>query len=93
MVLKNGSSGDDVKALQEGLALLGFDAGTADGIFGAKTAAALQAFQASKNLDADGIFGPNTQSSFDLAVAAAKGKAAREAREAVADPGRGGIIE
>ena len=93
-MLKNGSSGDDVKALQEDLALLGFDAGTADGTFGAKTAAALQAFQTSKNLDADGIFGPNTQSSFDLAVSAAKGKAAREAREAAeAEPRGGGVLE
>lgn len=92
-MLKNGSSGDDVKALQEGLALLGFDPGSADGIFGGKTAAAVKAFQESKNLTADGVVGPNTQSSFDLAVAAAKGKAAREARETEADPRSGGVIE
>jgi lytic murein transglycosylase len=44
----------EIKALQEGLNALGFDAGTPDGIVGRRTRAALQGFQASKALPADG---------------------------------------
>jgi uncharacterized protein with LGFP repeats len=49
-----GSRGADVKYLQTKLKL------TADGIFGAKTKAAVIAFQKSKGLTADGIVGPKT---------------------------------
>lgn len=55
--LKNGMRGDDVQELQEALNKLGFDCGTADGIFGTKTQNAVIAFQKAKGLDADGIFG------------------------------------
>ncbi len=44
----------DVKALQAGLNARGFDAGTVDGIAGRKTKSALQAFQKSQSLPADG---------------------------------------
>ena len=59
-VLKNGSKGDDVKALQILLNGLGYACGTADGIFGSKTAAAVKKFQAAKKLTQDGIVGANT---------------------------------
>ncbi len=45
---------DEIKALQAGLAARGFDPGTVDGIAGRRTKLALQAFQASQNLVADG---------------------------------------
>lgn len=59
-MLKNGSKGDDVKALQILLNGLGYACGTADGIFGAKTVAAVKKFQIAKKLTSDGIVGANT---------------------------------
>ena len=44
----------DMKAIQERLNWLGFDAGTPDGIAGSKTRSALRAFQVAKGLPADG---------------------------------------
>ena len=68
-MLKSGSKGDEVRQLQEDLALLGFDPGSADGAFGPNTAAAVKAFQESvDSLDADGIVGPKTASSIELRV-------------------------
>ncbi len=58
--LRSGSKGDSVKALQNRLNALGFSCGTADGIFGAKTVAAVKAFQTAKGLAVDGIVGQNT---------------------------------
>lgn len=52
--------GDDVAALQERLAELGFDTGRADGIFGLRTERALKAFQREYGLVSDGVCGPAT---------------------------------
>lgn len=52
--VKNGSRGDDVKALQTALGI------TADGIFGKNTEAAVKAFQKAHGLEADGIVGAKT---------------------------------
>lgn len=80
-MLTSGSSGDDVRKLQEGLAKLGFDPGPVDGIFGAKTAAAVKAFQESvKSLDVDGIAGPKTAAKLEAKIA--KKAAKKEAKEA-----------
>ena len=46
---------DQAKGLQEGLNRLGFSAGVVDGIIGRGTRGALQKFQKSKNLTADGF--------------------------------------
>jgi peptidoglycan hydrolase-like protein with peptidoglycan-binding domain len=54
------SKGSDVTALQQRLTVLGFAAGTADGVFGSATAAAVKAFQQSKGLTADGVVGSAT---------------------------------
>ena len=53
--------GDDVKALQAMLNVLGFDCRTIDGIFGNKTRAGVIAFQQAKGLAADGIVGSLTR--------------------------------
>jgi murein DD-endopeptidase MepM/ murein hydrolase activator NlpD len=53
-VIRQGSTGEDVKYLQGKLGI------TADGIFGPRTRAAVVAFQSSKGLTADGIVGKNT---------------------------------
>lgn len=60
MVLKMGSRGEDVKKLQENLNKLGFNCGNADGIFGAKTEAAVKALQQKHGLAVDGIVGFTT---------------------------------
>ena len=59
--LKEGMSGEGVKALQKRLIALGYLKGTADGDFGAGTKAAVTAFQQQNGLDADGIAGTATQ--------------------------------
>ncbi|MFN2538228.1 MAG: N-acetylmuramoyl-L-alanine amidase [Mycobacteriales bacterium] len=53
-------AGDDVAALQERLAELGFDTGRVDGVFGLQTEAALKAFQREYGLRSDGVCGPAT---------------------------------
>ena len=53
-------SGDDVKEMQTRLNALGFNCGTADGVFGKKTKAGVIAFQKAKGLEADGEFGPKS---------------------------------
>jgi len=58
--LRQGSSGPDVKDLQQKLKDLGFDPNGVDGHFGPGTRDAVIAFQQSKGLQADGIAGPNT---------------------------------
>jgi putative chitinase len=54
MLLKIGSKGEDVKKLQSKLNL------SADGIFGAGTAAAVKKWQSENGLDSDGIVGDGT---------------------------------
>lgn len=56
-VLKKGSRGEAVRALQTYLNLNGYQCGTADGIFGAKTEKAVKAWQKDHGLVPDGIIG------------------------------------
>lgn len=58
--LRLGSRGNDVSQLQKRLNELGYNAGSADGIFGSKTLSAVRAFQKAKGLTADGIVGSQT---------------------------------
>ncbi len=60
MVLKIGSSGPAVTALQEQLQQRGFDPGGVDGQFGPETETAVRSFQSSVGLQSDGVVGPNT---------------------------------
>ena len=62
--LKYGSTGNDVKKLQQALYDAGYtDVGKADGVFGQKTLAAVKAYQKDNNLAVDGIAGNLTQGS------------------------------
>ncbi len=63
--LRQGSTGSDVKTLQQKLIQLGYLKGTADGVFGKKTAAALVSFQKNNQLKADGIAGSKTLAKLD----------------------------
>lgn len=60
LTLKQGSTGQDVKTLQTKLKRWGYYTGAIDGIFGAKTTAAVKYFQRRNNLTADGIVGAKT---------------------------------
>lgn len=59
-VLKNDSEGSAVRKLQILLNGLGFNCGSVDGDFGAKTLAAVKSFQTHNQLDNDGIVGKKT---------------------------------
>jgi hypothetical protein len=63
-VLKKGSRGDAVRALQRRLGI------GADGVFGKRTRAAVLRFQRSNDLVADGIVGPATLAALGLRVLA-----------------------
>jgi peptidoglycan L-alanyl-D-glutamate endopeptidase CwlK len=67
-VLKQDSSGSEVKDLQQKLKDLGFDPNGVDGKFGPGTTAAVIAFQQSKDLEADGKVGPNTLAALNSAA-------------------------
>jgi hypothetical protein len=58
--LRLGSRGAAVADLQRRLAALGLATGTADGIFGSRTDAAVRSFQLARGLGADGIVGAQT---------------------------------
>ena len=66
-LLKIGSKGSDVKALQNKLIELGYLSGKADGVYGSKTAAAVKAFQQASKLTADGVAGEKTISKLESA--------------------------
>lgn len=53
-----------VKRLQQELLALGYEIGSADGIFGAKTSEAVKLFQKANGLSADGIVGKDTLHAF-----------------------------
>lgn len=60
--VKSGKRSQSVKILQRELARLGYSVGSADGICGAKTTAAIKAFQKDRGLSVDGICGKKTWS-------------------------------
>ena len=59
-LMRNGSSGEGVTALQNRLQALGYLSGAVDGRFGPGTKSAVQAFQQVSGLTADGIVGEAT---------------------------------
>ena len=68
-LLRLGSRGSDVIRLQTALNALGYDCGTADGIFGAKTEAAVRNFQRDHSLTVDGVAGRMTWAAIERALA------------------------
>ena len=59
-VLKQGSSGGEVKEVQRRLKLWGYYKGSVDGVFGAGTRSAVISFQKKNGLTADGVVGKAT---------------------------------
>ena len=71
VVLEVGSSGADVKRVQQKLIDWGYLDGTADGRYGAKTKAAVQAFQRRNGLSADGRVGVKTAAAMGVTLSGA----------------------
>lgn len=63
---KYGSTGGEVTQIQQRLQELGYDPGTADGIYGSRTKNAVICFQRDYGLDDDGIAGPKTLEALGL---------------------------
>jgi lysozyme len=59
------SDPETIRGYQMQLAALRYDPGSADGVRGPRTRAALVAFQAANDLVADGIYGPATKATLD----------------------------
>lgn len=68
--IKVGSSGTTVKTIQTKLKRWGYYTGSVDGIFGAKTKAAVQYFQRKNGLTADGIVGNATAKAMGISLSA-----------------------
>lgn len=69
VLLKQGTSGLEVRKLQGRLAELGYYAGGVDGIYGESTVSAVKAFQRSNGLSGDGQAGVQTQTKLYSATA------------------------
>ena len=67
--LRRGSKGADVTKFQTALNAQGYDCGDADGIFGAKTEAAVRRFQRAQQLAVDGVAGRMTWAAIERALA------------------------
>lgn len=63
--IRPGCKGEAVKQLQEDLNYIGYNCGKADGIYGAKTKTAVEAFQQFYGLAVDGIAGEKTLAKID----------------------------
>lgn len=59
--LRKGDSNNNVKLLQKILISLNYLSGSADGVFGPKTEAALKKFQKDKGITVDGIYGSESR--------------------------------
>lgn len=66
IVIKAGSSKENIKKVQTKLKNWGYYKGTVDGIWGSKTRAAVMQFQKTNKLAVDGLVGPATQKAMGL---------------------------
>lgn len=68
---QQGSTGNEVKTLQDQLRAAGFDPGISDGIYGKNTAAAVTSYQKAKGLTVDGIAGTQTLGALNTPIISA----------------------
>ncbi len=87
-MLKNGSSGDEVMALQKSLMAMGMNPGTTDGVFGPLTEAAVKQCQERCGVTADGIWGSASQAAFDRMKSGEPAPGSIEALQAEAEANR-----
>jgi peptidoglycan hydrolase-like protein with peptidoglycan-binding domain len=99
--LRNGDTGDTVRALQKALKAAGFLSGSVDGVFGNKTESAVKAMQKKHGLTVDGIAGSvtlnklnslgksesNTASSSSVLRLGSSGSAVKKLQQALKDKG------
>ena len=71
---KFGSSGQEVKQIQQKLKAWGYYNGSVDGIFGSKTLEAVKRFQRKNGLTADGIVGSKTLAALGINSSSNSGK-------------------
>ena len=69
---RRGSTGSEVKQIQQRLIQWGYLTGTADGIYGAKTEAAVKRFQRNNGLTPDGIAGSATLAKIGISSSASQ---------------------
>lgn len=79
--IPKGSSGTQVKYLQQALQGLGFEVGTVDGHYGSKTESAIRAFQQAYGLSVDGSAGKMTMTILKNTVVALQSDLARRGYE------------
>lgn len=79
--IRKGSTGTQVRYLQQALIGLGYLTGTADGIYGPKTEAAVRLFQENYGLSVDGSAGRRTMTALKNAVVALQSDLARRGFE------------
>ena len=72
-VLKQGSTGDKVREMQQKLKSWGYYDGSADGIFGSGTRSAVIYFQRVNGLSADGIVGTATAAALGMTLSGSSG--------------------
>ena len=68
LILSSGSTGEEVKSLQQRLNVLGFGPLVVDGIFGPATEEAVKKFQKQNGLVVDGIVGPQTRAKLETSI-------------------------
>ena len=72
VVLKQGSTGNQVKTVQTKLKRWGYYTGAVDGIYGAATTKAVKYFQSKNGLTADGIVGKKTAAAMGISLSATR---------------------
>jgi len=85
-VIRYGSRGDRVRALQNGLISAGCLSGCADGVFGSKTFTAVKSFQRANRLTVDGIAGRQTLAALETAFSGRQASSAAVLPEPGAAP-------
>jgi len=94
--LRRGANGAEVRQLQQALVKTGHlsqaDMNTGPGIFGSRTEAALKAFQSSKGLTADGVYGGQTRAAFEKLGAKAGGATGPGPVTGPSEPGTAGSV-
>lgn len=75
---RQGSTGQEVRTIQDKLVRWGYFQGPVDGIYGAKTATAVKKFQQKNGLSADGIAGTATQRALGMSSENESGASANQ---------------